>query len=91
VSAELARVAEPTGSTVTVTHHEARFTLSFSRLPGRTSGPFDFAEAVRDLTVSALLVPVDARNLVMDASTDGVAVSHTGDATSETDAHRPAA
>lgn len=63
-------------STVTVTARGKRFTLAFSQLPGRTFGPWGFAETVRDLRVSALLAPVDARNLVMDAAVSGSASSH---------------
>lgn len=68
---------EPAADKVTVTRKGKKFTLVFSKLPGRTFGPYDFAEAVRDLTVSALLSPMDARNLVMDAGANGTAQTET--------------
>ena len=68
--------------TVTVTRarsgRDSRYTLSFSALPGRTFGPWDFAETARDLRVSALMTPVDARNLVCDAAARGTATSEMG-------------
>ena len=51
----------------------ARYRVSFSRLPGWTFGPWDFAETIRDLTVSALLSPAAARGLVLDAHVLGSA------------------
>ena len=45
----------------------AHVTLHFSSLPDRTFGPYPWPEAVTDLTVSALLSRLDARNLVLDA------------------------
>lgn len=66
------------GDTVTVTRHGQRFKVSFSRLPGRTFGPWDLAEAIRDLTISALLEPVDARDLVMEAGATGSAARPVG-------------
>ena len=57
--------------TVTVTATGRRYTLTFSRLPGRKFGPWPFADTVRDLRVSALLSAVAARDLVMDASVHG--------------------
>lgn len=53
------------------------FTLTFSKLPGQSFGPYSFSEAVRDLRVSALLAPLAARNLVLDAMS--------GPATAETE------
>ena len=53
----------------------ARYTSEFSALPGQTFGPFDFAEMGRDLRVSALLSPIQARNLVLDAHEKGEATS----------------
>ena len=56
--------------TVTVVKRRTGFplyTLAFSALPGQTFGPWDFSETVRDLTVSALLSPLDARKLVLAA------------------------
>lgn len=64
------------GPTVTVTRKGKRFVTSFSALPGRTFGPWDFAETVRDLTVSALLPPRAARDLVLDAHAAGSATAH---------------
>lgn len=54
--------------TVTVTAKGSRYAVSFSALPGRSFGPWEFAETVRDLRVSALLTPMEARDLVMDAA-----------------------
>lgn len=62
-----------TSKSVTVTRKGKRFQLSFSALPGRTFGPFDLPEAVRDLMVSADLPPRVARDLVLDAHTNGAA------------------
>lgn len=67
--------------TVTVTRSgkqprtNAKYRLSFTQLPGRTFGPWDFTETVRDLTVSALLDPMTARNLVLDAHANGTATA----------------
>lgn len=62
--------------TVTVTRRPCgEFVIRFSRLPGQTFGPWEFAETVRDLTVSALLEPIDARNLVIEASVHGSATT----------------
>jgi hypothetical protein len=66
-------------ATVTVRYdpgHRA-WLVEFSKLPGRTFGPWDFGETVRDLRVSALLEPVEARNLVMDATAAGTATTET--------------
>jgi hypothetical protein len=49
------------------------FTTSFSKLPDETFGPYSFVDVIQDLKVSALLSPVDARNLVMDAAVNGSA------------------
>jgi hypothetical protein len=64
--------------TVTVTRKGKRFTLTFSKLQGQTFGPYEFAEAVRDLRVSALLAPLAARDLVLDAHAQGSATAPTG-------------
>ncbi len=48
---------------------DARYTVTFDTLPGKTFGPWDFAETRRDLTISALLSAPDARALVLDAWT----------------------
>lgn len=66
------------GCTVTVRKHGKRFTSQFSVLPGRTFGPWEMAEMIRDLTVSALLTPMQARDLVIDASAHGSATNVTG-------------
>ena len=66
--------------TVTVVKRRTGFplyTLAFSVLHGQTFGPWEFDETVRDLTVSALLSPLDARNLVLDALERGTATSPT--------------
>ena len=52
-----------------------RFVSEFSKLPGQVFGPYDFAEIVSDLRVSAFLAPLDARNLVMDAAVNGTATA----------------
>lgn len=72
-----------TVDTVTVTRvgktpGRYRYRLAFSKLPGREFGPYGFGEATRDLTISALLEPIDARNLVLDAAASGVATRATG-------------
>ena len=54
-----------------------RYKLAFSALPGQSFGPWEFDETVRDLTVSALLSPIDARNLVLTALICGSATSPT--------------
>jgi len=59
--------------TVTVTKTGDRFALSFSALPGRSFGSWDFPETVGQLRVAALLSPVEARDLVMDAAVNGSA------------------
>ncbi len=48
--------------TVTVTFCRGRYYEEFSKLPGRTYGPFGFAEVIRDLRIAALLEPADARS-----------------------------
>lgn len=58
---------------VTVSVRRKRFLVMFSVLPGREFGPWVFDETVRDLTVSAMLTPQEARNLVLDAHTKGSA------------------
>lgn len=65
-------------NTVTVKRKGQRFVLSFSALPGRTFGPFDFPEAVRDLRISALLSPIEARDLVCQAATEGQSTREVG-------------
>ena len=66
--------------TVTVVKRRTGFPLykpTFSALPRQTFGPWEFDETVRDLTVSALLSPLDARNLVITALERGTATSLT--------------
>ena len=53
------------------------YKLAFSALHGQTFGPWDFSETVRDLTVSALLTPFDARGLVLAALDHGSATVST--------------
>lgn len=55
--------------TATVTCKRKRYTLTFSKLPGRSFGPYDFAEAIGQLRIAALLSALEARDLVMDAAT----------------------
>jgi hypothetical protein len=63
-------------STVTVTRVRRGFTSAFSALPGQVFGPYDLPEMVRDLTVSALLSPRQARDLVLQAAAEGQATSY---------------
>jgi hypothetical protein len=65
-------------ATVTVTRTGKRYKLSFSKLPGQSFGPYSSDEAIRDLRVSALLEPVAACKLVVDATIDGSATTETG-------------
>jgi hypothetical protein len=71
--------AARTAPTVTVTCRRRYFTLSFSRLPGQSFGPYDFPEAAGQLRIAALLEPHEARNLVMAAATsaDRMAITET--------------
>lgn len=55
-----------------------RVTLRFSRLPDQVFGPYAWTEAITDLTISALLPKVEARNLVLDALVRGEATTNTG-------------
>lgn len=57
---------------------QARYTVAFDALPGRVSGPWGFRETCRDLAVSALLAPVQARALVLDAWSRGSASREAG-------------
>jgi hypothetical protein len=56
---------------------ETVFKLSFSKLPRQAWGPYSLGETIRELTVSALLDPVTARNLVFEAATEGSATTET--------------
>lgn len=66
--------------TVTTTQRTGlpRFTVQFSALPDQTFGPWNFTRTTRDLTISALLSPMDARNLVLDAHANGSATTPVG-------------
>jgi hypothetical protein len=59
------------GTVSVTTRGPTRYVVSFSRLPGRTFGPWNAAETIRDLTVSALLSAEVARSLVHDARANG--------------------
>lgn len=62
------------GILLTVTRKGAAgFIFTWSHLPGQTFGPYPLTEAIRDLTFSALLDPLDARSVVMDAASNGSA------------------
>lgn len=58
---------------VTVTCARKRYTLSFSQLPGKTFGPYEFVEAIGQLHVGALISRRAARDLVLQAFSDGSA------------------
>jgi hypothetical protein len=64
--------------TVTVRATRGRYTAEFSALPGRIFGPWDMAEMIQDLRISALLEPLEARDLVFDAAVEGAATTSTG-------------
>jgi hypothetical protein len=55
-----------------------RFMLTFSKLPGQEFGPYLFGDAVRELTIAALLSPLAARNTVLD-SVLGPSTAETGE------------
>ena len=61
--------------TVTVRKRGQKVTSEFSALPGRQFGPWTMAEMIRDLTVSALLTRLEARDLVLDAAVKGSATA----------------
>lgn len=65
------------GGTVTVTKKGKRFRSSFSLLPGKSFGPWELSEMIQDLTISALLSPREARDLVFDAAVHGSATAAT--------------
>jgi hypothetical protein len=63
-------------ATVTVTHRQGdQYVVEFSALPSTVFGPWDFTVTVWVLTVSAVLSPIDARTLVLDAYTNGSATA----------------
>jgi hypothetical protein len=67
-------------NTVTVRYsgkpsNKGRYTVTFSQLPGKSFGPWDFVNTVRDLGFSAMLTPLDARNLVLDTHQHGRATA----------------
>jgi hypothetical protein len=69
---------ETTRNTVTVTYAGSSYKLRFSRLPDTEFGPYDFAEAIGQLRVAALLDPIPARDLVLDANAEGSATASVG-------------
>jgi hypothetical protein len=58
--------------TVIVTCERKRYRLVFSDLPEREFGPYDFTEVIGQIRVAALLSPMEARNLVLEALESGV-------------------
>lgn len=64
--------------TVTVKRRGNRYVSEFSQLPGKSFGPFDFAEMCRDLRVAALLTSREARDLVLDVAKQGQATRQVG-------------
>jgi hypothetical protein len=71
----------PSAPTVTVTYARKHWSLAFSKLPGQKFGPYDLPGAVGQLRVAALLEPIDARNLVLNAAAadDHTATAQTGE------------
>lgn len=68
--------------TVTVTRGrryrgEHRYTLTFSALPDKTFGPYDFVETGKHLYIAALLPRMTARDLVLTAFENGSATAPT--------------
>jgi hypothetical protein len=74
VNVTVTRKSKPGRDAVTQTRYE----VTFDALPGRTFGPWGYHEMHRDLIVSALLEPVEARGLVLDAWRNGTATCPTG-------------
>ncbi len=65
-----------TTDTVTVMRHSnGRYKVQFSRIPGRTFGPWDLTETTRDLHISAGLSRVEARDLALEAAVTGSATT----------------
>jgi hypothetical protein len=66
--------------TVTTTQRTGlpRFTVRFSALPNRVFGPYNFTETAHDLHIAALLSLADARNLILDAHSQGSATRVVG-------------
>jgi hypothetical protein len=50
-----------------------RFTVNFSRLPGKPFGPYSTAGAIAQLEAAALLTRADARDLILNAEGNGCA------------------
>lgn len=57
--------------TVTITHARKRFRLTYSQLPGKVFGSFEFPDVIQELRISALLSPIAARTAVFDAVVNG--------------------
>jgi hypothetical protein len=51
----------------------AKYVLTFSALPDQHFGPMSFHETAQDLTVSALMTPLRAREAILDAYAYGTA------------------
>ena len=62
-------------ATVTVRSQGDKYVCEVSQLPGQTFGPWDMPEMIQDLTISALLTPLQARDVVMDAAIHGEATT----------------
>lgn len=58
-------------NTVTVARKGKRLISWFSAIEARTFGPWEMDEMVRDLRVSALLPPLEARDLCLEALAHG--------------------
>lgn len=56
----------------------SRYTVTFDGSLDPTFGPWGYDETCRDLTVPAALEPVEARALVLDAWTHGIATRDAG-------------
>lgn len=46
---------------------DQRYRMEISTLPGQSFGPFRFRDISVELQVTALIEPVEARNLILDA------------------------
>lgn len=68
-------------NTVTVmATRNGRFVVAFGKLPDHKGKPQSLASAMIELRVSALLSPLEARNLCLDASEHGSASRNLDDA-----------